>query len=392
MKILIVKISALGDVIHSLPVASLLKDTIPDLNLHYVVGELSKDLLINNPIIDKVFILPKSKNSNFLNSFINIIKAVRKEKYDAVIDLQGLLKSGLITGLTKAPIRIGFSKAREGANLFYNYRLDTGDYFDINQPIINQNLKLGQFLIKLLNLAIPDNPQIKFSFPIPDTINKEKIENLIKYHHNISSPNQDSALNESAQALIVFITKTTWVTKNYPESSFIQLINELAKKLSAKIILIGSSADAQTNQNIINGLDSKDNIYVADTGNHRIQKFDSHGNFLWSWSMQQNGQGGFEQPVGLAIDAADNIYVVDKQENSVQKFALYGGTANILPSWIKNTSIWWAEGVLDKKDFSQAMRYVANQGIIKTPSMNQDDTENSKLVKGKCETLVFRPN
>ncbi len=261
MKILIVKISALGDVIHSLPVASLLKDTIPDLNLHYVVGELSKDLLINNPIIDKVFILPKSKNSNFLNSFINIIKAVRREKYDAVIDLQGLLKSGLITGLTKAPIRIGFSKAREGANLFYNYRLDTGDYFDINQPIINQNLKLGKFLIKLLNLALPDNPQIKFSFPIPDTINKEKIENLIKYHHNISSPNQDSALNESAQALIVFITKTTWVTKNYPESSFIQLINELAKKLSAKIILIGSSADAQTNQNIINGLDSKDNIY-----------------------------------------------------------------------------------------------------------------------------------
>ncbi|SMH72119.1 NHL repeat-containing protein [Candidatus Nitrosotalea okcheonensis] len=121
-------------------------------------------------------------------------------------------------------------------------------------------------------------------------------------------------------------------------------------------------------------IDSKDNIYVADTGNHRIQKFDSHGNFLWSWSMQQNGQGGFEQPVGLAIDAADNIYVVDKQENSVQKFALYGGTANILPSWIKNTSIGWAEGVLGKKDFSQAVIYVVNQGIIKTPSMNLDDT------------------
>ncbi|MDH2907803.1 MAG: hypothetical protein PXX83_06905 [Candidatus Nitrosotalea sp.] len=121
-------------------------------------------------------------------------------------------------------------------------------------------------------------------------------------------------------------------------------------------------------------IDSRDNIYVADTGNHRIQKFDSHGNFLWSWSMQENGQGGFEQPVGLAIDAADNIYVVDKQENSIQKFALYGGTKNILPSWIRSTSIWWAEGVLDKKDFSQAIRYVVNQGIIKTPSMNQDGT------------------
>ncbi|MDE1839730.1 MAG: hypothetical protein KGH87_07410 [Thaumarchaeota archaeon] len=121
-------------------------------------------------------------------------------------------------------------------------------------------------------------------------------------------------------------------------------------------------------------IDSKDNIYVADTGNHRIQKFDSHGNFLWSWNMQESGHGGFEQPVGLAIDTADNIYVVDKQENSIQKFALYGGTKNILPSWIRNTSIWWAEGVLDKKDFSQAIRYAENQGIIKTPSMNQDGT------------------
>jgi len=121
-------------------------------------------------------------------------------------------------------------------------------------------------------------------------------------------------------------------------------------------------------------IDSKDNIYVADTGNHRIQKFDSHGNFLWSWSMKENGQDGFEQPIGLAIDAGDNIYVVDKTENSVQKFALYGGTnENILPSWIKNTAIWWAEGILDKKDFSQSVRYVASQGIIKTSSISQSD-------------------
>ncbi len=121
-------------------------------------------------------------------------------------------------------------------------------------------------------------------------------------------------------------------------------------------------------------MDSKDNIYVADTDNHRIQKFDSHGNFLWSWSMEENGQGGFEQPVGLAIDSADNIYVVDKKENSIQKFALYGGTnKNVLPSWIKNTAIWWAEGVLDKKDFSQSVRYVVSQGIIKTPSISQSD-------------------
>jgi 6-bladed beta-propeller/NHL repeat len=120
--------------------------------------------------------------------------------------------------------------------------------------------------------------------------------------------------------------------------------------------------------------DSKNNIYVADTDNHRIQKFDNHGNFLLSWGTEGTGQGQFEQPVGLAIDTNDNIYVVDKKNNSVQKFALYGEiNNNVLPSWVRNTAIWWSEGALDKKDFSQAIRYMVNQGLIKVPSINPND-------------------
>jgi len=136
---------------------------------------------------------------------------------------------------------------------------------------------------------------------------------------------------------------------------------------------IGMEEGRFTNPSAI-AIDSKDNIYVADTDNHRIQKFDSNGNFLLSWGTEGTGQGQFEQPVGLAIDASDNIYVVDKN-NSIQKFALYGGTnKNVLPSWIKNTAIWWSEGALDKKDFSQAVRYMINQGLIKTSSVSQGDT------------------
>ncbi len=59
---------------------------------------------------------------------------------------------------------------------------------------------------------------------------------------------------------------------------------------------------------------------------------------------------------------------------------------NILPSWIKNTAIWWSEGALDKKDFSQAIRYVIDQGLITAPSINQD--ENVKIpnwVKGNVK-------
>ncbi|MDR3781717.1 MAG: 6-bladed beta-propeller [Candidatus Nitrosotalea sp.] len=134
-------------------------------------------------------------------------------------------------------------------------------------------------------------------------------------------------------------------------------------------------------------IDSKNNIYVADTDNHRIQKFDVNGNFLLSWGTEGTGQGQFEQPVGLAIDALDNIYVVDKKNNNIQKFALYGGMdKNVLPSWVRNTAIWWSEGALDKKDLSQAIRYMINQGLIKTPSINQNDNvQIPNWLKGNVE-------
>ncbi|MDE1770117.1 MAG: 6-bladed beta-propeller [Thaumarchaeota archaeon] len=120
--------------------------------------------------------------------------------------------------------------------------------------------------------------------------------------------------------------------------------------------------------------DSRDNIYVADTDNHRIQKFDSDGNFILSWGTEGLGVGQFEQPVGLAIDSADNIYVVDKKNNNLQKFALYSGiNKNVLPSWVRNSAIWWSEGILDKKDFALAIRYVVNQGIITAPPMSHDE-------------------
>lgn len=121
-------------------------------------------------------------------------------------------------------------------------------------------------------------------------------------------------------------------------------------------------------------VDSKNDIYVADTDNHRIQKFDSNGNFLLSFGTQGSGDGQFEQPTGLAIDSNDNIYVVDKKNNNIQKFALYStaGT-NMHPSWIRNDAIWWSEGILDKNEFSLVVKYMINQGLIKTQSMGQSD-------------------
>lgn len=128
-------------------------------------------------------------------------------------------------------------------------------------------------------------------------------------------------------------------------------------------------------------IDSKNNVYVADTDNHRIQQFDSDGNFILSWGIQGNSIGQFEQPIGLAIDAGDNLYIVDKKNNNIQKFKLYGKINNVVPSWIKNRAIWWSEGALDKEDFSQAIKYLINQGKITKPTTYQNNIETPDWLK-----------
>ena len=67
-------------------------------------------------------------------------------------------------------------------------------------------------------------------------------------------------------------------------------------------------------------LDSSGNIYVADSGNDRVQKFDSSGNFLLAWGTDGSGDGQFRSPYGIAVDASDNVYVTDTANGNVQKF------------------------------------------------------------------------
>lgn len=72
------------------------------------------------------------------------------------------------------------------------------------------------------------------------------------------------------------------------------------------------------------------NIYVADEGNHRIQKFDQRGNFLAKWGKEGNAPGQFKSPWGVACDALGNVYVVDSGNHRLQKFDSNG---TYLCSW-----------------------------------------------------------
>ena len=71
-------------------------------------------------------------------------------------------------------------------------------------------------------------------------------------------------------------------------------------------------------------VDEAGNVYVADTDNNRIQKFDSAGNYLTKWGSAGTGEGKFQNPVGIAADQLGLVYITDAGNNRIQVFNSYG--------------------------------------------------------------------
>lgn len=77
------------------------------------------------------------------------------------------------------------------------------------------------------------------------------------------------------------------------------------------------SGDGQFNWPVGVAVDASGNVYVADSGNHRIQKFTSSGAFITNWGTQGTGDGGFNRPYGVAVGASGNVYVADSFNNRI---------------------------------------------------------------------------
>ena len=118
--ILVVKLSAIGDVIHALPVSYAIKETYPEAHLTWVVEPTAYPILEDNPYIDEIILFEKARFRSF-GGFLREIRPFRRRlrvrSYDASLDLQGLFKSAAIVFNAGARTRIGTANMREGAHL-----------------------------------------------------------------------------------------------------------------------------------------------------------------------------------------------------------------------------------------------------------------------------------
>lgn len=224
-KILIVKPSSLGDVVHSLPFLNAVKSGFPKAEIHWVIARGLEGLLEGHPMIDRLIVINKddwkraAKAGKTAAEIGRLFKSLREECYDLVVDLQGLFRSGIITMATGAPMRMGFEEAREGSRFFYNRRITGG----------KETHAVDRYL-KVAGALGCDTGEAVFPFP------------LVK-----SEAEEVSRLQESLKEYAVVVPGARWETKVWPAGNF----GKVASMLPWKTVVIGSRADEQKAEEVV---------------------------------------------------------------------------------------------------------------------------------------------
>ncbi|GAA7204848.1 lipopolysaccharide heptosyltransferase I [Helicobacter pylori] len=207
MKIAIVRLSALGDIIVSAVFLAVIKECLPNAQIEWFVDERFGTILEHSPYIDKLHpIALKSALTTFnpLKIF-KLFKSLRAYEYDIVIDMQGLVKSALITQMLKAPKKVGFdyASAREGLSAFFYSQKVSIAY---NEPILKRNFTL---LSHALNL-----PKKEIS---------EGLSSRAKVFSYQPSLKIDALNLNQNKPKILFVLETSKVNKTYPIERFKEL-------------------------------------------------------------------------------------------------------------------------------------------------------------------------
>ena len=172
-KILIIKPSALGDIVHTLPFLAAVRERYPDAEIHWVVARGLHRFLEGHPMITRLWIMDKEqwkqprRLARSMGEMLRFGRALRRERFDISVDLSGLLRSGLITWAAGAGERLGFSDSDEGSPFFYNRKIEGGDAIHA----IDRYLKLARLMdcdvagIRYPMAPLPDSTPLLDSLP-----------------------------------------------------------------------------------------------------------------------------------------------------------------------------------------------------------------------------------
>ena len=228
--VLVVKLSAIGDVIHALPVSYAIKETYPEARLTWVVEPPAYNILQGNPYIDEIIVFEKKKFKSlggFLANYGPFCEKLRQHSYDAALDLQGLFKSAAIVWSSRAAVKLGTCNMRELSDR-------------VSEPVVGAHAN-GHIVERYLDVARRMGCRVdKVVFPVEISADDAKMARSYLY---VAGCKGDIPY-------VVLAVGANWPNKRWPTKYFARLSDWISSRGLLPVVVGGGPLDEQLAEEI----------------------------------------------------------------------------------------------------------------------------------------------
>ena len=227
-RILIVRLSAIGDCLHAVPVMEAIRTQLPSAKIGWLIQKGGLNLLQNHPGVDQFHVFDRGrKGVDALRALASLRRELRAEQYDIALDLQGLTKSGFLARMSGASVAMGFAapESRELNRVFVNRRQAVPASVE---HVVDRNLAL----LPALGLEVP--PRATWTLPPVD----------------LAGTQAASLLDElpEAEKLALINPGTTWPTKVWPQERFAEVAAALSERMQVVVTWGGAEESAMADR------------------------------------------------------------------------------------------------------------------------------------------------
>ena len=262
-RILIIKPSSLGDVIQAMPVAWALRQLCPKSRIDWLVMPGCDGVLAGLEPLDRLLLFDRRlygqmwRSPRSLASFGWFLSKLRRRRYTAALDLQGLFRSGFLAWASGARLRVGLSDAREGADRFYNRMV----------PVpAGAMSSVDRYLLIAEALGAPHDAPRRFGIQIPEE-NRAEARRLLaeaerpatgyRLQATATTNGNNRADTRSApttangngqRRYVVLVPGARWVTKRWPEERFAAVAQRLDEALGLAPVVVGAPGEREISE------------------------------------------------------------------------------------------------------------------------------------------------
>lgn len=237
VRFLIIRTSALGDILHGMPVAAALKERYPRSEITWVVDERYQPLLAGHPCVDRILLVRFKEGFRTLRdvrgrrNWTGLVRMLRDLRFDVAIDVQGLFRSGCISYLSRARVRIGFPQGhvREKLNLlFTNVRPRS---IPPRSHVIDRNLAL------LHPLGV-FTKQRRFALQVPPPV-EESVRRFLR----------ETETGKRTLRVVVH-PAAGWTTKQWGPKRYAEIADRILESWDASVFLLWGPGERQTAEQV----------------------------------------------------------------------------------------------------------------------------------------------